>query len=124
MLGLIIGAISWAFNFLLDLIPGKIRAALSDAVISVLQPMLMPVVYANMFPDIITRMAIGLQLQYVPLCSTAEHGCAEAFPRRRKCSAWWQLPAECDDGLHTRAFAEAPWISTLNQPWRSKSSTR
>jgi len=63
MIGLIVGFISWAFNLVLDLIPGKIRAALSDAVISVLQPLLMPVVYANMFPDIFTRMAIRLQLQ-------------------------------------------------------------
>ncbi len=63
MIGLIVGLLSWAFNLVLDLIPGKVRAALSDAVISVLQPMLMPVVYSNMMPDIVTRMAIRLQLQ-------------------------------------------------------------
>jgi hypothetical protein len=63
MLDVLIKLIGWAFNLLLDLIPGKVRAALSEALISVVQPMLMPVVYANKLPDILTRMAIRLQLQ-------------------------------------------------------------
>ena len=67
MIAFVLGLIGAAFNFALELIPGWIRAGLSNVVISLVQPILMPIVYANWFPDILTRMAIRLQLQYVPV---------------------------------------------------------
>lgn len=65
MLSLLTGLLGWAFNWLLGFIPSWLRTVASDAVIGVLQPLCMPIVHANWFPDVLARMSIRLQLQCV-----------------------------------------------------------
>lgn len=63
MLALISAALSWLVEGSLALVPGWVRTAFANLLVSVIQPMVMPLVEANMFPDFLTRLAIRLQLQ-------------------------------------------------------------
>ena len=63
MLNFIGSIVAWLIEFALSFVPGWVRTWVSDLTISVLQPLAMPLVHANMFPDFLTRLAIRVQLQ-------------------------------------------------------------